>query len=248
MVAVFIRELRAYYSSILAWTLIAIYLVIAGVMSSFTFDWFAELTMSAQRGMSDINMVERVVDPLMSTYGFLLLFFLPLLTMRLFSEEKRSGTLDLLLTYPLTEAQIIGGKLLATMTVLLLTLLFSACGWLVMAKFTTLEWQIILSGYIGLLLMSCSFVSFGLWTSSLSGSQLVSASLTYGGLLVSWILSAIVTASKVTEYVGDVSVPGNLSAFTKGVVDTQGIVFYLALSLFFLFLTARVLESRKWRG
>lgn len=248
MVAVFIRELRAYYSSILAWTLIAIYLVIAGVMSSFTFDWFAELTMSAQRGMSDINMVERVVDPLMSTYGFLLLFFLPLLTMRLFSEEKRSGTLDLLLTYPLTEAQIIGGKLLATMTVVLLTLLFSACGWLVMAKFTTLEWQIILSGYIGLLLMSCSFVSFGLWTSSLSGSQLVSASLTYGGLLVSWILSAIVTASKVTEYVGDVSVPGNLSAFTKGVVDTQGIVFYLALSLFFLFLTARVLESRKWRG
>ncbi|MCR5661720.1 MAG: ABC transporter permease [bacterium] len=248
MIAVFLREVKAYFSSYLAWSLVAAYLVIYGVITAFSLEDLAQISMQAMGGGQPINVMEMMVPPLLSMMGFLLLFFLPLLTMRLFSGEKRSGTLDLLLTYPLTEAQIIGGKLLATMLVVVLMLAFSLSGFIILGKLTSIEWQVVASGYLGLLLLAASFISFGMWVSSLTASQAVSGAATYGGLLIFWILDGIDRTGIIKQYFGDLSPLGHLTTMTKGVIDTQNLVYFIAFSFLFLFLTARVLESRKWRG
>lgn len=248
MYAVFLRELKSYFGSVMAWALISAYLLISGYLVAFSLEDYAQFSMSSIQGMQGANINELLVQPLMATFGFLLLFFLPLLTMRLFAEERRSGTLDLLLTYPITETQIILGKLLAAMSVVVIILVLTLSGFIIMGRLTPVDWAAITSGYVGLLLMAVCFISMGMWASSLSGSQLVAASITYGGLLILWIFSAIDRLGFLKEKFGDLSALNHLNNMTRGVVDTQDVVYFVALSALFLFLTARVLESRKWRG
>lgn len=256
MIAVFQRELKAYFSSILAWILTAIYLFIVGFILAFSIEDFADMSMAAMQGMGGGgDVMEQLVPPLMTTMGFLLLFFLPLLTMRLFAEERRSGTLDLLLTYPLTEAQIIAGKFLAAVSVVAMMLAFTLSGFIMLSRLTTqpggaslVEWPVLGIGYLGLLLLGAAFLAFGMWASSLTSSQLVAAVITYGGLLMLWILSGVDRSGALKEKLGDLSALAHLTNLTKGVLDTQDIVYFVALTALFLFLTARVLESRKWRG
>lgn len=248
MIAVFNREIKAYFSSILAWVLMAVYLLIVGFIVSFSLEDFADQSMAAMRGMVQMRVMEHLVPPLLTTMGFLLLFFLPLLTMRLFAEERRSGTLDLLLTYPLTEAEIIAGKFLASLSVVGTMLAFTLSGFLMMGRLTTLDWPVIGIGYLGLLLLSAAFLAFGTWASSLTSSQLVAAVTTYGGLLMLWILSGVDRSGALRDKFGDLSALAHLNNLTKGVLDTQDVVYFAALVALFLFLTARVLESRKWRG
>ena len=248
MYAVFLREVKSYFGSVMAWSLIAVYLLIIGYLVSFSLEDYSVYSMSSMQGMQMPNINEMLVQPLMSTYGFLMLFFLPLLTMRLFAEERRSGTLDLLLTYPITEAQIIFGKLFAAMTVVLLLLALTSCSFIIMGRLTPIDWAAIASGYVGLLLLAGCFISMGMWASSLSSSQLVAASLTYGGSLMLWIFSAVDKLGLLKDKFGDLSALSHLNNLTRGVVDTQDVVYFIAFSALFLFLTARVLESRKWRG
>ncbi len=248
MIAVFNRELKAYFSSILAWVLVSIYLLIVGFIVAFSIEDFADMSMAAMQGMRQANAMEQLVPPLLTTMGFLLLFFLPLLTMRLFAEERRSGTLDLLLTYPLTEAQILAGKFMAAMTVVGMMLAFTLSGFIMLGRLTPLDWPVLGIGYLGLLLLSAAFLAFGMWASSLTSSQLVAAVVTYGGLLMLWILSGVDRSGALKERFGDLSALAHLTNLTKGVLDTQDLVYFLALAALFLFLTARVLESRKWRG
>jgi len=248
LIAVFHREIKAYFSSILAWVLMSVYLLIVGFIVSFSVEDFADMSMAAMRGMGQMRVMEQLVPPLLTTMGFLLLFFLPLLTMRLFAEERRSGTLDLLLTYPLTEAQIIAGKFLASLSVVGVMLAFTVSGFIMMGRLTTLDWPVIGIGYVGLLLLSAAFLAYGMWASSLTSSQLVAAVTTYGGLLMLWILSGVDRSGALRDKFGDLSALAHLNNLTKGVLDTQDVVYFAALVALFLFLTARVLESRKWRG
>lgn len=248
MIAVFLREVKAYFSSAVAWSLVAAFLVIYGVITAFSLEDLAQISMQAMGGGQPINIMEMMVPPLLSMMGFLLLFFLPPLTMRIFSGEKRSGTLDLLLTYPLRERDIILGKLMAAMLVVVLMLAFSLSGFIILAKLSAIEWQVVASGYLGLLLLAASFISFGMWVSSLTSSQVVAVSVTYGGLLIFWILDGIDRTGLLKQRFGDLSPLGHLTNMTKGVIDTQNLVYFIAFSFLFLFLTARVLESRKWRG
>lgn len=248
MIAVFQRELKAYFSSILAWVLVSGYLFIVGIIVSASIVDFADMSMGMMRGQGQVNVMEQLVPPVMATMGFLLLFFLPLLTMRLFAEEKRSGTLDLLLTYPLTETQIVAGKLLAALTVLAMMLAFTLSGFLMLSRLTPVEWPLIGVGYLGLILLGTVILSIGMWASSLTASQLVAAVVSYGGLLVLWILGSLDRSGDLKEKVGDLSILGHLTNMTRGVLDTQDIVYFITLAGLFLFLTVRVLESRKWRG
>lgn len=232
----------------MAWALIAMYVLVVGYMSAYSIEDYSQYSMSAIQGMHAPNVTEVLVQPLIASWGFLMLFFLPLLTMRIFSEERRSGTLDLLLTYPITEAQIIGGKLLATMVVVLTMIVMSSGGLIILGRLTPLDWTVVASGYIGLVLMALSFVSLGMWASSLTKSQLVSAATTYGCLLILWVFSAVDQTGIFRESCGALSALTHLSNMTRGLVDSQDIVYFVAMSALFLFLTARVLESRKWRG
>ena len=248
MYAVFLREVKSYFGSLMAWVIIAVFLLISGYMVAFSLEDYSVYSMSSMQGMQVPNINEMLVQPLLATYGFLMLLILPFLTMRLFAEERRSGTLDLLLTYPITEMQIIFGKLFGAMTVVLLLLVLTLSGFIIMGRLTPIDWAAVTSGYVGLVLMAVCFISMGMWASSLSSSQLVAAAVTFCGSLLLWIFSAVDKLGILKDKFGDLSALSHLNNLTKGLVDTQDVVYFAAFSALFLFLTARVLESRKWRG
>lgn len=250
MLAIYRRELMAYFNSVLAWILMGGYLFILGILYYAMVGWFSEASQTASANPfapGGMNVMEELVVPMVWWMGFLMLGILPLLTMRLFAEERRSGTLEMLFTYPLSEAQIIGGKFLAAMSVVALMLAFTLGEMVMLARLTTVEWSLIGSGYLGLLLVGAAFVSFGMWASSLTASQMVAAVVCYGGLMVAWLVTAIEDKlPAVKERVGELSILEHLESMARGQLSTHDLVYFVAWVALFLFLTARVLESRKW--
>jgi ABC-2 type transport system permease protein len=177
---------------------------------------------------------------------------MPLVTMRLFAEERRSGTIELLLTYPVRDGAVLVGKYLAALTLygtmIAATLAYPAIVlWVARAN---VEWGPLLTGYIGLLLMGGMFLAVGLLASSLTENQIVAAVVTFGVLLIFWIIGW--TAEFATGTLGVVlthlSILEHNDTFAKGVLDTKDIIYYLNFTFLALFLALRSLESRRWNG
>jgi len=174
----------------------------------------------------------------------------PLLTMRLFSEEKKSGTIELLLTYPVTDMEVLLGKFLACMAVFTIMIALTVLYPILIIAFGQPEAGPIITGYIGLFFVGASFVSLGIFASSLTENQIIAATVAFGLLLLFWMISF--SASLAGPIVGDIlsyiSMTTHLEGFAKGVIDTEDVVYYLIFITLFLFLTLRILESKKWRG
>ncbi len=252
MISIFKRELAAYFNSALAWILMAGYLLVIGLVFVFVLSIYSErsaLAASSPYGPGNLNVGDGIVLPVFQWMGYLLLFTLPVLTMRLISEESRSGTLEMLFTYPVTVTEIALGKFLGAMSVVLALMALSTSMFLVLSRFVGLEWKVIAGGYLGVFLIGCAFVSFGLWASSLTSSQMIAAAITYSGLLTSWL---IVIADQSVEFLketfGDLSVMSHLQKMAQGTLSTHHIVYYVAWTALFLFLTIRMLETRKGSG
>jgi ABC-2 type transport system permease protein len=252
MMAIFRREVAAYFNSAMAWTLMAVYMFVVGQMFVQTVVTFAEYSLTAGSspfGAPPLSLIDRIMVPTFWWMGFLLLFMLPLLTMRLIAEESRTGTLEMLFTYPLTEAEIVMGKFAGAMSVVVAMMTMSASLFVALAQLVTVEWKVVASGFLGVFLMSCAFVSFGIWASSISSSQVLAAAISYGGLLSSWLVVMVTRdMENVKEVFGDISVFANLQQMAQGTLSTHQFVYYLAWTGLFLFLTIRMLESRKWGG
>jgi ABC-2 type transport system permease protein len=191
-----------------------------------------------------------VLRPLFSNVSVILLLLLPLVSMRLFAEERRAGTLELLLTYPVRDGAVLAGKYLAALVVyaamLGLTLVYPG----MLLYFAPLDPGVVLSGYLGLWLMGAAFLAVGLFFSSLTGNQIVAAVLTFLVLLVFWVIgwSADYAGGLGGRILAHVSVLEHFDNFAKGVLDTKDIVFFVNLTAVALFLTAKSLEYRRWRG
>jgi ABC-2 type transport system permease protein len=179
-----------------------------------------------------------------------LLFFIPMLTMRLFAEEKRSGTMELLLTYPLRDGEVLAGKFFASLalyaSILVLTLFYPVT----VAWFTRIEWGAVLTGYLGLLLLGAAFLSIGLFVSSTTENQIVAGFGTFGALLALWLLGWFADSAQgaLRTTVQQAAIIEHMDGFAKGVIDTKDLVYYLSVTGFALFLTLRSLESKRWRG
>jgi ABC-2 type transport system permease protein len=178
------------------------------------------------------------------------LFVVPLITMRAYAEEKRSGTIELLMTSPITDFQIVMGKFLGAMSLygamLGITLIHIA----VLFAYGNPEWKPILTGYLGLVLLGGCFVSVGLFFSSLTKNQIVAGMFTFVVLLLLWVISWIgnfsgPTVERLTSYL---SLTSHVDDFLRGVIDTQHIVYYLSFITLGLFLTAKAVDSERWRG
>jgi ABC-2 type transport system permease protein len=191
-----------------------------------------------------------LITPLFLNVSVILLFTLPLVTMRTYSEEKRSGTIELLLTSPLTDMQIILGKFLGTLALygamLLVTVLYIA----LLFWFGRPEVKPILAGYLGLLLLGGCFLSIGLFISSLTKNQIVAAVITFVTFLMLWVIDwmasdATVTTATVLRYL---SITGHFEDFSKGIIDTKHVIYYLSLITFGLFLTAKAVDTERWKG
>jgi ABC-2 type transport system permease protein len=174
---------------------------------------------------------------------------LPMITMRTYAEEKRSGTIELLLTSPLTDFQIIMGKFLGAMALYAVMLLITMIHIGVLFIYGRPEIKPILTAYLGLLLMGGCFISVGLFISSLTKNQIVAVMATFAVFLFLWVINWIgslwPTLERLTSYL---SVIDHFDDFSKGVIDTSHVVYYLSFMTFGLFLTAKSVDSERWRG
>lgn len=251
--AVFKKEMRTYFASPIAYAVFTIFLVISGYFFYTILTYFSLISMQASMNpglATGLNVTDGILRPLFNNMSVILLFMMPLFTMRLFAEERKQGTLELLLTYPLRDGEILLGKFLAATALCALLLFATALYPFLLALWSEPELYPILTGYLGLLLLAMAFISLGLLCSSLTENQVVAATLTFGALLLFWIIG---WASALAE--GDwallfrhLSILEHFSNFTRGVLETKDLAYYVGLTSFFLFATLKSLEIRRWKG
>ena len=247
------KELRSYFVSPIAYVVIGLFAVLFGVffLSSLSFILRVSLQAGMMQGAPPINLNEYMIRPLFGNTGVILLFVLPMITMRSYAEETRSGTIELLLSSPLTDMEIILGKFLGALTLYAMMLAVTGVHMGFLFYYGEPELAPVLSGYLGLLLMGASFISIGLLISSATKNQVVAGMITFAVLLLFWVISwlgdpgAGSTSSQVLAYL---SVLDHFDDFSKGVIDTSHLVYYLSFITFGLFLTAKSVDSVRWRG
>jgi ABC-2 type transport system permease protein len=202
------------------------------------------------QGPQAMNVNQQMIRPLVQNVTILVLFLLPMVTMRTYAEEKRSGTIELLLTSPITDWQIILGKFLGAMGLYAAMLAVTLVHLSVLFIYGSPEWKPIVTAYLGLLLLGGCFVSLGLFISSMTKNQIVAGMVTFAVFLLLWVITWIGSFSgpmvdSLTQYL---SIIDHLDDFGKGVLDTTHIIYYLSFISFGLFLTAKSVESERWRG
>lgn len=188
--------------------------------------------------------------PLFSNIRVIMLLVMPVLTMRLFAEEKKTGTMELLLTYPVRDGEVLLGKYAAVVTLFLAMLSLTAVYPVMLTYFAQLESGPLLTGYLGLVLMGATFLAIGVLASSLTENQIVAAVITFGILLVFWVIgwSADFAGPSLGKLLSHLSILEHFDGFGKGVIDTKDVIYYLNFTILCLFLTLRSLESKRWRG
>jgi ABC-2 type transport system permease protein len=243
------KELRGYFASPIAWTMKGLFAFIYGLFYMTYLDYFVVQSAQAQLGQP-LNVNLQLVRPLLSNASVLVLFLLPMVTMRTYSEEKRSGTIELLLTSPLTDLEIVLGKFLGA-TGLYLALLGVTLAYVaVLFLFGDPEWLPVATGYLGLFLLGSCFISMGLFISSTTKNQMVAGAATFVMALMFWVInwraeSAGPTLGAILSYL---SITEHFDDFGKGVLDTTHIVFYLSFIAFGLYLTLKSVDTDRWRG
>ena len=247
------KEMRLYFTSPVAWVIITIFLVIAGYFfySIFAFFTLASMQSAMNPQMArDLNVTDSVLRPLFSNISVILLLLMPMVTMRLFAEERRAGTIELLLTYPVRDGVVLIGKYLAALALyaimLALTLLYPA----ILFYFARVEWGPFLTGYLGLLLMGAAFLAVGIFASSVTENQIVAAITTFGVLLILWVIgwSSDYAGGAWGKLLSHLSLLEHFDSFGRGVLDTKDVIYYVDLTILALFLSLRSLETRRWKG
>ena len=251
--SLFRKELRVYFSSPIAYAVLTIFSLIAGWFFYNVFGFYVLASMQAAMNpmmARDLSVVEGVLRPLFQNISVIMLLMMPILTMRLFSEEKKSGTIELLLTYPIRDGEVLVGKYLAALAVFAAMLALTLVYPLIMAWVTPLEWGPLATGYLGLLLQGAAFIAIGILISSLTENQIVAAVATFGTLLIFWVISwaSDSAGGALGTVLSQLSLTEHFDSFSKGVIDTKDLIYYLNLTILALFLTLRSLDSNRWRG
>lgn len=233
------RELGSYFVSPIAYVVIAVYLVIAG------FIFFLNVVIGMAQAGAPVSLENQF-----GTMAFLWLIFAPPLTMRLLAEEQRMGTLELLLTSPVRDWEVVVGKFLASLGVLLLTIVIAVVYGLMLMAYGNPDPGPMAAGYLGLLLSGGALLAIGVMASAMTQNQVVAAVLAFVANLVLWIISAVsqvassLTTSQVLNQLGFFEHTLN---FWRGVIDTNDIVYFVSLMALALFIATRILEARRWR-
>ncbi len=246
------KELKAYFASPIAYVVIGLFALMFGFFYYTLLGIFIEqgMRMMGLQGGPTQNVNDQMIRPLFLNASVLLLFVLPMINMRTYSEEKRSGTIELLLTAPLTDVQIIMGKFLGAMALYAAMLAVTLIHLGVLFAFGTPEWIPIATGYLGLLLMGGCFISVGLLISSFTRNQIVAVMATFAVFLLLWVINwaGPLTGPRTSAVLDYLSITSHLDDFTRGVVDTKHVVYYVSFIAFGLFLTARSVDTERWRG
>jgi ABC-2 type transport system permease protein len=249
---VFQKELRSYFVSPIAYVLIVMFALIFGWFYWNMLGAFLYYSMASQmRGeMMPMNINEQIVRQLLGNMNVVGLFFIPVITMRLFAEEKRNGTIELLATSPIRDAEVILGKWLAAVGLYGGMLLLTALNLIFLFKYGNPDWKPLAVGYLGLLFQAAALLAIGTFISSLTKNQIIAGAVTFGVCLLLFVLGwtsgyETATWAQVLSYM---SVTTHMESFAKGVLDSKDTLYYLTVIFVGLFLTARSLESLRWRS
>ena len=250
VIAIAHRELRSYFSSPMAYIIIGFFALPFGVFFYLYLDAFVRQSLQMGGMGQPMNVNQQVIRYVLQNASVIILFIMPMITMRTYSEEKRSGTIELLLTSPVTDLEIILGKFFGALglyvAMLLVTLLYIA----ILFVYGKPEWPPLIACYLGLLLMGGAFLSLGLLISSTTNNQIVAGIISFIVFLMLWIVGWFADSSgpimgAITRYL---SITEHFDDFSKGIIDTKHVIYYLSLITLGLFLTAKSVDSERWRG
>lgn len=256
LLAIFNKEVRSYFYSPVAYVAIALFLGITGIFFYIYASNFAQLSSMSPKIApgyqlpKNLNVNEQVVRVLLNNMSFFALMWLPLTTMKLYAEEKKSGTMELLLTAPITNLQTLLGKFFASLFLYVLILLFTLVYQVFLFIYSDPEWLPILIGYLGLFLMGSVYIAFGVLFSAITENQIVAAVSTFAFILffwsIGWLASFLVPA--IGELVQNFSLINAFDDFSKGILDSKNVIFYLSFTVMGIYLAYLQLESLRWRG
>jgi len=238
ILAVCAKELYTYFVSPIAYFVCFVFTAILGFLFSIIL-----ITTSGQDGTG-----AQVMSTLFGNMAIILLFFTPVLTMKLFAEERKSGTIELLLTSPITDGQVVLGKFLASWTLLLIMLALTLFFPLLVQRFGPLDSGTLLSGYFGVILIGSSFLALGLLMSSMCKNQLVAALTSFGILITLWVIGSLSSQyGTVGEFLSYLSLLEHYDDFGRGVILIKDVIYHASFTGVCLFATFKSIESSKWR-
>lgn len=250
------RELSSFFFSPIAYVVLGVWSLFMGGFFSSAFAQYGMISMQLSRNpqlAAQYNITPTswiLSQQVFASVSVTLLFITPLLTMKLFSEEKKQGTMEMLLTYPIKDTQILLGKFFSVVCIYLLMLSVLLIYPVLLSTFVRVEWSVIASSFLGIFLMGCSFLSVGLLASSWTSNQIIAAMSAFMILLLSFIVEFLSASAPamISAVLRQMSIGLHLKNFVSGIIDTRDIVFFLSLIFVCLFLSLRSLESHRWRG
>jgi len=244
------KELRSYFTSPMGWVVMGLFALLFGYFFVAHLDFFVRRSMESSMGGGPVNVNQDMIRNVLSNASVLILFLLPMITMRTYAEEKRSGTIELLLTSPITDVEIVAGKFLGAVGFFAALLGVTLLNMAILFIYGNPEWKPVLTGYLGLLLMGACFISIGLFVSSTTKNQVVAGAATFVVALLLWIISWLgssfgPTTANILSYL---SITEHFDDFSKGVIDTTHLIYYCSVIAFGLFLTVKSVDTERWRG
>ena len=247
------RELTVYFTSPIAYIVLAMFAVMFGWFFASGVAFFQSISAqaAANPGMAPpMNVNQFIIEPTLGNFTIILLFLTPMITMRLFAEEQRQGTLELLLTSPITDYEIILGKWLGAVLLYICMLGISMISMSVLFLYSRPDWKALLVGYLGMLLIGSALLSLGAFLSTVTKNQIVAGALTFGLFLMLWVIgwAEQFAPGPFGAFAGYMAMPSHFEQFTKGVIELKDVVYYLSAIFLGLFLSKRSLESIRWKA
>ena len=250
------REFGSFFYSPIFYVVTAVFLVLYSLLFFAILSDFSQASIQAapqmeaiQKAGHSINANEMVIVPSLGNMSIILLFMIPLITMRSFAEEKKNKTFSLLLSSPIHLSQIVVAKFLACLGVVTFMILLSSYSIFFVGVIGQPELGPIFSGYLGTILMMGCYIAMGVFASSLTDNQIVAAVIGFGLALFMWLLELLIQDADAGFGIllSKISLRTHLDSFLNGIIDTSDIVYYLSFMVFILLITHQVLDSRRWR-
>jgi len=250
---VFRKEFSSYFLSPVAYVVLTVFLVIVGFMFYSNVVWYYQASFSMFQNPyinQSLNLTDDFIRPLFANISVILMFLIPALTMRLFAEENRSGTMELMMSYPVRETEIIIGKYFAAMAFFVVLLFMTIMYPVFLSIVSEPELGPLISAYAGCLFIGATFIAIGIFTSTTTDNQIIAALSAFGLNLVFWIIGWIRPSGtdKLSSILQHISITEHYDQLTKGIINSKDIIYFLSICILFLFLANRVILSKKWRG
>lgn len=250
--ALIAKEIRSYFVSPVVYVVGAVFLLIVGLLSYLyiVFAGAQAIQLMQMQGQAQINLNDLVFRNLFASIRFVLLIILPILTMRLFAEEKKLRTFEFLMTSPIRLNEIVAGKFMSVFLIFLGLLGLTGLIPLTLSLFSDFDWYPILTGYLGLALLGALFLSVGLLASALTENQIVAAFVSFGLLLFLWLLAglgSLLGDTAVGQIISYISFMDHYDKLVRGLIDTKDLVYFASAIILMLFLAHRVVDSARWK-